>query len=262
MPENQNDATAEAVTAETATVEFTEAVVPAAEPAAETEAPAAEAPVTEAPAAEAPAAKAEEAPAAPAKTEEASAAPAEEEEEGIKFADLGIDGRVLAALQDVGYEKPSPIQAATIPLLLEGRDVVGLAQTGTGKTAAFAVPALSRLAELHDLNGPSRKTQALVLAPTRELALQVAEAFTSYAKHIDDFTVLPVYGGSAYGPQLAGLRRGAQVVVGTPGRVIDHISKGSLDLSELQYLVLDEADEMLRMGFAEDVEQIFQQTPS
>ena len=138
---------------------------------------------------------------------------------------------------------------------------MGLAQTGTGKTAAFAVPALSRLAELHDLNGPSRKTQALVLAPTRELALQVAEAFTSYAKHIDDFTVLPVYGGSAYGPQLAGLRRGAQVVVGTPGRVIDHIAKGSLDLSELQYLVLDEADEMLRMGFAEDVEQIFQQTP-
>ena len=146
-------------------------------------------------------------------------------------------------------------------MLLEGRDVVGLAQTGTGKTAAFAVPALSRLAELHDLNGPSRKTQALVLAPTRELALQVAEAFTSYAKHIDDFTVLPVYGGSAYGPQLAGLRRGAQVVVGTPGRVIDHIAKGSLDLSELQYLVLDEADEMLRMGFADDVEQIFQQTP-
>ncbi|HKU29468.1 DEAD/DEAH box helicase [Arthrobacter sp. NyZ413] len=183
------------------------------------------------------------------------------EEEGVRFTDLGLDPRVLAALQDVGYEKPSPIQAATIPLLLEGRDVVGLAQTGTGKTAAFAVPALSRLAELHDINGPSRKTQALVLAPTRELALQVAEAFTSYAKHMEDFTVLPVYGGSAYGPQLAGLRRGAQVVVGTPGRVIDHISKGSLDLSELQYLVLDEADEMLRMGFADDVEQIFQETP-
>ncbi|WP_104061867.1 DEAD/DEAH box helicase [Arthrobacter sp. 4R501] len=272
MPENQtNDETAitaEAVTAETVAVEFTEAVAPAAEPAAtEAEAPAApaeEAPakVEEAPAAqtEAPAAKFEEAPVA--KTEEAPAKAEETEDEGVKFADLGIDGRVLAALMDVGYEKPSPIQAATIPLLLEGRDVVGLAQTGTGKTAAFAVPALSRLAELHDLNGPSRKTQALVLAPTRELALQVAEAFTSYAKHIDDFTVLPVYGGSAYGPQLAGLRRGAQVVVGTPGRVIDHISKGSLDLSELQYLVLDEADEMLRMGFAEDVEQIFQQTPS
>ncbi|RAX47133.1 ATP-dependent RNA helicase [Arthrobacter sp. AQ5-06] len=268
MPENQNDSTAEAVTAETVAVEFTEAVAPAAEPAVtEAEAPTApaeEAPakVEEAPAAqtEAPAAKVEEAPAA--KAEEAPVKAEEAEEEGVKFADLGIDPRVLAALQDVGYEKPSPIQAATIPLLLEGRDVVGLAQTGTGKTAAFAVPALSRLAELHDLNGPSRKTQALVLAPTRELALQVAEAFTSYAKHIDDFTVLPVYGGSAYGPQLAGLRRGAQVVVGTPGRVIDHISKGSLDLSELQYLVLDEADEMLRMGFAEDVEQIFQQTPS
>jgi len=220
---------------------------------AEAEAPAAAAAPVETAAAEA---------AAPAFTEApAPKAAAEEEEEGVKFVDLGIDGRVLAALQDVGYEKPSPIQAATIPLLLEGRDVVGLAQTGTGKTAAFAVPALSRLAELHDLNGPSRKTQALVLAPTRELALQVAEAFTSYAKHIDDFTVLPVYGGSAYGPQLAGLRRGAQVVVGTPGRVIDHIAKGSLDLSELQYLVLDEADEMLRMGFADDVEQIFQQTP-
>ncbi|MCR1162745.1 DEAD/DEAH box helicase [Paenarthrobacter sp. UW852] len=218
---------------------------------AEAEAPAAAAAPVETAAAET---------AAPASTD-APAPKVEDEEEGIRFAELGIDGRVLAALQDVGYEKPSPIQAATIPLLLEGRDVVGLAQTGTGKTAAFAVPALSRLAELHDLNGPSRKTQALVLAPTRELALQVAEAFTSYAKHIDDFTVLPVYGGSAYGPQLAGLRRGAQVVVGTPGRVIDHIAKGSLDLSELQYLVLDEADEMLRMGFADDVEQIFQQTP-
>ncbi|MDQ4501750.1 DEAD/DEAH box helicase [Sinomonas sp. ASV322] len=185
----------------------------------------------------------------------------EGEERGVLFTDLGIDARVLTALSDVGYEKPSPIQAATIPLLLEGRDVVGLAQTGTGKTAAFAIPALSRLAELHDVNGPSRATQALVLAPTRELALQVAEAFTSYAKHLEDFTVLPVYGGSAYGPQLAGLRRGAQVVVGTPGRVIDHLEKGSLDLSELQYLVLDEADEMLRMGFADDVERIFQETP-
>ncbi|MGN7199392.1 DEAD/DEAH box helicase [Arthrobacter sp. SAFR-044] len=235
MPENQNETIDAAATAETTAVEFTEAAAPAEQPVA-TE--------PEAPAGAAPAAK------------------AAEDDDTVKFADLGIDGRVLAALQDVGYEKPSPIQAATIPLLLEGRDVVGLAQTGTGKTAAFAVPALSRLAELHDLNGPSRKTQALVLAPTRELALQVAEAFTSYAKHIDDFTVLPVYGGSAYGPQLAGLRRGAQVVVGTPGRVIDHISKGSLDLSELQYLVLDEADEMLRMGFADDVEQIFQQTPS
>ncbi|MEV4951654.1 DEAD/DEAH box helicase [Paenarthrobacter nitroguajacolicus] len=244
MTENLNE-NFDANTAESADVAETSAP-------AEAEAPAAAAAPVETAAAET---------AAPTFTEAPAPKAEEEEEEGVRFVDLGIDGRVLAALQDVGYEKPSPIQAATIPLLLEGRDVVGLAQTGTGKTAAFAVPALSRLAELHDLNGPSRKTQALVLAPTRELALQVAEAFTSYAKHIDDFTVLPVYGGSAYGPQLAGLRRGAQVVVGTPGRVIDHIAKGSLDLSELQYLVLDEADEMLRMGFADDVEQIFQQTP-
>jgi ATP-dependent RNA helicase DeaD len=151
------------------------------------------------------------------------------EENTVLFTDFGLDGRVLAALSDVGYEKPSPIQAATIPVLLEGRDVVGLAQTGTGKTAAFAVPALSRMAELP----PTKNTQILVLAPTRELALQVAEAFSSYASHMENFTVLPVYGGSPYGPQLAGLRRGAQVGVGTPGRVIDHIEKGSLDLSEL-----------------------------
>lgn len=177
------------------------------------------------------------------------------------FAELGVDGRVLAALDEVGYEYPSPIQAATIPALLSGRDVVGLAQTGTGKTAAFAVPALSKLAELSDLHGPQRSTRVLVLAPTRELALQVAEAFGSYATHLEDFTVLPVYGGSSYGPQLAGLKRGAQVVVGTPGRVIDHLSKGSLKLDDIAYVVLDEADEMLRMGFSEDVEKILAQTP-
>lgn len=186
---------------------------------------------------------------------------AEKAEEGVRFTDLGLDARVLAALEEVGYEKPSPIQEQTIPLLLDGHDVVGLAQTGTGKTAAFALPALSRMAELADINGVSRDTQVLVLAPTRELALQVAEAFSSYATHMEDFTVLPIYGGSPYGPQLAGLRRGAQVVVGTPGRVIDHLEKGSLDLSNLQYLVLDEADEMLRMGFAEDVEKILEGTP-
>ncbi|MBT2585769.1 DEAD/DEAH box helicase [Arthrobacter sp. ISL-95] len=257
MTENLNE-NFDAQAADVETAESADAATPESAAVAETSVPAeAEAPAAAAAPVETPAAQT----AAPAFTEAPAPKAEEEEEEGVRFVDLGIDGRVLAALQDVGYEKPSPIQAATIPLLLEGRDVVGLAQTGTGKTAAFAVPALSRLAELHDLNGPSRKTQALVLAPTRELALQVAEAFTSYAKHIDDFTVLPVYGGSAYGPQLAGLRRGAQVVVGTPGRVIDHIAKGSLDLSELQYLVLDEADEMLRMGFADDVEQIFQQTP-
>ena len=191
---------------------------------------------------------------------QAAQAPSEEPQLPT-FAELGVDGRVLAALDEVGYEYPSPIQAATIPALLSGRDVVGLAQTGTGKTAAFAVPALSKLAELSDLHGPQRSTRVLVLAPTRELALQVAEAFGSYATHLEDFTVLPVYGGSSYGPQLAGLKRGAQVVVGTPGRVIDHLSKGSLKLDDIAYVVLDEADEMLRMGFSEDVEKILAQTP-
>ena len=171
------------------------------------------------------------------------------------FAELGLDAPVLKALKDVGYETPSAIQAATIPPLLEGRDVLGTAQTGTGKTAAFALPILSRL-EL------SQKTpQALVLAPTRELALQVCEAFESYAAHLKGVHVLPVYGGQGYGQQLSALRRGVHIVVGTPGRIMDHLDKGTLDLSELKYLVLDEADEMLRMGFAEDVETILAETP-
>ncbi|MCV7175747.1 DEAD/DEAH box helicase [Mycolicibacterium sphagni] len=170
------------------------------------------------------------------------------------FADLQIHPAVLQAVADVGYETPSAIQAATIPALLAGSDVVGLAQTGTGKTAAFAIPILSKI------DPTSRVTQALVLAPTRELALQVAEAFSRYGAH-RNINVLPIYGGSSYVPQLAGLKRGAQVVVGTPGRVIDHLEKGSLDLSHLDYLVLDEADEMLQMGFAEDVERILADTP-
>jgi ATP-dependent RNA helicase DeaD len=171
------------------------------------------------------------------------------------FADLNLPAPILKALKDVGYETPSPIQAATIPLLLEGRDILGQAQTGTGKTAAFALPVLSRI----DVKNPG--VQALVLAPTRELAIQVAEAFQSYAAHLKNFHVLPIYGGQAYGPQLSALRRGAQVVVGTPGRVIDHLDKGTLDLSNLKTLVLDEADEMLRMGFIDDVERILQETP-
>ncbi|SDZ31688.1 DEAD/DEAH box helicase [Herbiconiux ginsengi] len=171
------------------------------------------------------------------------------------FSDLGLDDAVLKALKDVGYETPSAIQAATIPPLLAGRDVVGLAQTGTGKTAAFALPILSRL----DL---SQKTpQALVLAPTRELALQVCEAFEKYAAHLRGVHVLPVYGGQGYGVQLSALRRGVHIVVGTPGRIMDHLEKGTLDLTELKYLVLDEADEMLKMGFAEDVETILADTP-
>ncbi|WP_313035916.1 DEAD/DEAH box helicase [Massilia alkalitolerans] len=171
------------------------------------------------------------------------------------FADLDLSAPVLKALKDVGYETPSPIQAATIPLLLANRDVLGQAQTGTGKTAAFALPILSRI----DIK--QAVPQALVLAPTRELAIQVAEAFQSYAAHIKGFHVLPIYGGQSYGPQLSALRRGVHVVVATPGRVIDHIEKGSLDLSQLKTLVLDEADEMLRMGFIDDVEHILQQTP-
>ncbi|MGU3435787.1 DEAD/DEAH box helicase [Actinomycetes bacterium M1A6_2h] len=185
----------------------------------------------------------------------ADAAPATADAPTVTFAGLGIDDRVLRALTDVGYETPSPIQAATIPPLMAGSDVVGLAQTGTGKTAAFAVPILSRL----DVS--NRVPQALVLAPTRELALQVAEAFGKYATHIPGLHVLPIYGGQAYGVQLSGLRRGAQIIVGTPGRVIDHLEKGTLDLSKLEYLVLDEADEMLKMGFQEDVERILSDTP-
>ncbi|HKT56674.1 MAG TPA: DEAD/DEAH box helicase, partial [Microbacterium sp.] len=173
----------------------------------------------------------------------------------LTFSDLGLSDAVLRALRDVGYETPSAIQAATIPPLLEGRDVVGLAQTGTGKTAAFALPIIDRL----DL---SQKTpQALVLAPTRELALQVCEAFERYAGHLKGVHILPVYGGQGYGVQLSALRRGVHVIVGTPGRIMDHLDKRTLDLSELKYLVLDEADEMLKMGFAEDVETILADTP-
>jgi ATP-dependent RNA helicase DeaD len=173
----------------------------------------------------------------------------------LTFADLQIHPSVLQAVADVGYESPSAIQAATIPAMMAGSDVVGLAQTGTGKTAAFAIPILSKI------DPASKTTQGLVLAPTRELALQVSEAFGRYGAHLPDINVLAVYGGASYGPQLAGLRRGAQVVVGTPGRVIDHLEKGTLDLSRLDYLVLDEADEMLQMGFAEDVERILADTP-
>ncbi|MRH30332.1 DEAD/DEAH box helicase [Microbacterium sp. SYP-A9085] len=177
------------------------------------------------------------------------------EPEAPGFEQLGVTGPVLAAIRDLGYETPSAIQAATIPLLLDGHDVMGTAQTGTGKTAAFALPVLERL----DL---AQKTpQALVLAPTRELALQVCEAFESYAGRMKGVHVLPVYGGQGYGVQLSALRRGVHIVVGTPGRIMDHQAKGTLDLSELKYLVLDEADEMLKMGFAEDVEQILAQTP-
>jgi ATP-dependent RNA helicase DeaD len=171
------------------------------------------------------------------------------------FRDLALIEPVLRALNDVGYETPSPIQAQTIPLLLKGKDVLGQAQTGTGKTAAFALPILSRI----DLK--QKDPQVLVLAPTRELAIQVAEAFQRYAAHLKGFHVLPIYGGQDYSTQLRQLKRGAHVVVGTPGRVMDHMRKGTLNLDGLSHLVLDEADEMLRMGFIDDVEWILEQIP-
>jgi ATP-dependent RNA helicase DeaD len=172
------------------------------------------------------------------------------------FQELALSEPVLKALQTVGYETPSPIQAQIIPYVMAGRDVLGQAQTGTGKTAAFALPILTRI----DLS--QKDPQALVLAPTRELAIQVAEAFQSYAAHIKGFHVLPIYGGQDYTVQLRQLNRGAHVVVGTPGRVMDHMRRGTLKLDQLKTLVLDEADEMLRMGFIDDVEWILEQTPS
>jgi len=171
------------------------------------------------------------------------------------FQDLALIEPVLKALKDVGYENPSPIQAQVIPFMLQGKDVLGQAQTGTGKTAAFALPILSRI----DLR--QKDPQVLVLAPTRELAIQVAEAFQRYAAHLKGFHVLPIYGGQDYSSQLRQLSRGAHVVVGTPGRVMDHMRRGTLKLDKLSVLVLDEADEMLRMGFIDDVEWILDQTP-
>lgn len=174
----------------------------------------------------------------------------------VHFKDFDLIQPLFKALDDVGYETPSPIQAAMIPHMLEGKDVVGQAHTGTGKTAAFALPLLSRI----DLK--KRCPQVLVLAPTRELAIQVAESFQGYAAHMKGFNILPIYGGQEYQTQLRQLKRGVHVVVGTPGRVMDHLRRKTLDLSNLSCLVLDEADEMLRMGFIDDVEWILEQTPA
>jgi len=175
--------------------------------------------------------------------------------EPIMFSDLALSEAVMRAVQKVGYEQPSPIQAAAIPILLAGGDILGMAQTGTGKTAAFALPLLSRI------DTKQTEPQILVLAPTRELAIQVAEAFQKYASEIPGFHVLPIYGGQEMTTQLRSLKRGAHVVVGTPGRVMDHLRRGSLNLNNLKALVLDEADEMLRMGFIDDVEWILEHTP-
>ncbi|VUD56741.1 ATP-dependent RNA helicase DeaD [Thalassocella blandensis] len=173
----------------------------------------------------------------------------------VRFTDLGLPPSLLQALSDIGYETPSPIQAATIPHVMSGKDIVGMAQTGTGKTAAFALPVLA------NIDTQQKSPQALVLCPTRELAIQVSEAFQSYAAHIKGFHVLPVYGGQDMRGQLKALQRGVHVVVGTPGRILDHLQRKSLNLSQLKTLVLDEADEMLRMGFIDDVETILSTTP-
>jgi ATP-dependent RNA helicase DeaD len=174
----------------------------------------------------------------------------------LSFADLGLSGPLLQAVIDAGYEVPTPIQQEMIPHMLAGKDVVGQAQTGTGKTAAFALPLLTRL-----LTDKTRSPQILVLAPTRELAIQVAEAFEAYGKHLKDLRVLPIFGGQDYTIQLKQLHRGVQVVVGTPGRVMDHVRRGTLKLETIHSLVLDEADEMLKMGFLDDVKWIIEQLP-
>ncbi len=173
----------------------------------------------------------------------------------VGFDRFGFPATILKAVTDLGYETPTPIQAQCIPHLMEGKDLLGQAQTGTGKTAAFALPVMS------DIDLKQRDPQALVLAPTRELALQVAEAFQSYAHGMKGFHVLPLYGGTGMSTQLRQLKRGAHVIVGTPGRVMDHLRRGTLSLKGLKTLVLDEADEMLNMGFVDDIEWIFEQTP-
>ena len=171
------------------------------------------------------------------------------------FADLGLNASLLKTLTEIGYETPSPIQAQCIPILLEGRDLIGMAQTGTGKTAAFALPLMEKI------DVKLMKPQALILTPTRELAIQVAEALQTYAKNLPGFHVLPIYGGQSYTIQLKQLSRGAHVIVGTPGRVMDHLERKTLNLDNLKTMVLDEADEMLRMGFIDDVEWILERTP-
>jgi ATP-dependent RNA helicase DeaD len=171
------------------------------------------------------------------------------------FRDLKLSEPLIRVLDEIGYETPTPIQSQAIPLLMSGRDILGHAPTGTGKTAAFALPLLSRI------DVQNKNIQVLTLTPTRELAIQVAEAFQHYASHIKGFHVLPVYGGQEYGGQIRQLKRGVQVVVGTPGRLMDHMRKGTLKLGGLQAVVLDEADEMLRMGFIDEVKWILDQTP-
>jgi ATP-dependent RNA helicase DeaD len=181
--------------------------------------------------------------------------PEETEGPAIGFKDLALSAQVMKAVEAAGYDAPSPIQAAVIPLMLQGCDVVGMAQTGTGKTAAFALPLLTKI------DARKKKPQVLILVPTRELAIQVSESIQGYAAFIPGLQILPVYGGQDYSIQLRQLSRGVQVVVGTPGRVMDHMRRGTLKLEGQITLVLDEADEMLRMGFLEDVKWVLDQIP-
>ncbi len=191
--------------------------------------------------------------AAPGTTPETTAVPGAE---GVDLADLGLPEPLLRAIGDLGFVRPTPVQEQTIPTMLAGRDLIGVAQTGTGKTAAFGLPILA------GIEANVRAVQALVLVPTRELALQVADAVASFAKHLPGVRVVAVYGGAPYLPQQRAIAGGAQVVVGTPGRVIDHLDRGSLVLDDVRTFVLDEADEMLRMGFAEDVDRVLSSAPA
>ena len=176
----------------------------------------------------------------------------------MSFEKLGLSESLVRAIRDEGYQTATPIQSQAIPFVRDGRDLMGCAQTGTGKTAAFALPMLHRLAAE---GGRQKGAQALVLVPTRELAMQVAEAIHKYAKGLH-LNVVPLYGGAPMDLQIRALRRGAEIVVGTPGRALDHLRRGTLDLSKLRILVLDEADEMLDMGFAEDIDAIIGETPA
>ncbi|MDB9951611.1 DEAD/DEAH box helicase [Candidatus Thioglobus sp.] len=178
-----------------------------------------------------------------------------EHESSVNFKSFGLSEALIKVLDEVGYETPSAIQEQCIPYLLNGHDVIGQAQTGTGKTAAFSLPLIDRI----DIS--TNQVQLLVLTPTRELAIQVSEAIQTYARHLKGLHVLPIYGGQSYDIQLRPLKRGVHVVVGTPGRVMDHIKKGTLKLGSLKALVLDEADEMLRMGFIDDVKWVMEKLP-
>ena len=175
--------------------------------------------------------------------------------EAIRFDELQLDERILRAVTDMGFEATTPIQAQAIPVQLEGRDVIGQAQTGTGKTAAFGIPLLQKI------NPKSRKLQAIALCPTRELAIQVAEEVRRLAQHMKGIKVLPIYGGQDIVRQIRGLREGVQIVIGTPGRVMDHMRRETMKCDNVQTVILDEADEMLNMGFLEDMETILTQLP-